>query len=206
LGYIYYDRVDNTLSGQFVKREVKYEEVKTARKGGNPMTLRLRAVSQEEQQVIEKLSRSQTAPVRLVERAKIIRLASQGKSMPQIAEQLHVGYNMVYKWFKRFTAQGLDGLQDAPRKGAPARYQPEETAQIIAAAKSRPSQVGEPSFESWTFRRLTAHVQEHLGISMKRTRIFELLRAEGLQWRKQETWFPKRVDPDFVAKRGPSNG
>jgi transposase len=169
------------------------------------MTLRLRALSQEEVQVIEKLSRSQTAPARLVERAKIIRLASQGKSVPEIAQQMQVGYNMVYKWFKRFTAQGLDGLQDAPRPGAPARYQPEEAAQIIAAAKSRPSQVGE-SFECWTFRRLTTHVQEHLGITMKRTRIFELLRTEGLRWRKQETWFPKRVDPDFVEKRGRSNG
>ncbi len=170
------------------------------------MTLRLRALSQEEEQVIEKLSRSQTAPARLVERAKIIRLASQGQSVPQIAQHMQVGYNMVYKWFKRFTAQGIDGLQDAPRSGAPVHYQPEEAAQIIAAAKSRPSQVGEQSFESWTFRRLTAHVQEHLGISMKRTRIFELLRAEGLRWRQQETWFSKRVDPDFAEKRGPSNG
>jgi transposase len=169
------------------------------------MTLRLRALSQEEKQVIEKLSRSQAAPARLVERAKIIGLASQGQSVPQIAQHMQVGYNMVYKWFKRFDAQGLDGLQDAPRSGAPAHYQPEEAAQIIAAAKSRPSQVGE-SFQSWTFRRLSTHVQEHLGIRMKRTRIFELLRAEGLHWRQQETWFSKRVDPDFAEKRGPSNG
>ncbi len=170
------------------------------------MTLRMRELNEEEQSVIEKLSRSQTAPVRLVQRARIIRLASQGQSVPEIAQHMQVGSNMVYKWFKRFTAQGLDGLQDAPRPGAPARYQPEEAAQIIAAARSRPSQVGEQSFESWTFRRLTAHVQEHLGISMKRTRIFELLRAEGLQWRKQETWLKKRDDPNFVEKRGPSNG
>ena len=33
---------------------------------------------------------------------------------------------------------------------------------------------------------------------------FLLLRsnAEGLRWRQQETWFGKRVDPDFAAKRG----
>jgi hypothetical protein len=35
-----------------------------------------------------------------------------------------------------------------------------------------------------------------------RSRISELLIAEGLRWRKPETWFGERVDPDFAAKRG----
>jgi len=29
-----------------------------------------------------------------------------------------------------------------------------------------------------------------------------VLVGEGLRWREQETWFGKRVDPDFAAKRG----
>jgi hypothetical protein len=47
-------------------------------------------------------------------------------------------------------------------------------------------------------------VKEHLGIQMKKTRIFEILQDEGLRWRKQETWFGERLDPEFVQKRGPS--
>jgi hypothetical protein len=35
---------------------------------------------------------------------------------------------------------------------------------------------------------------------MKRTRIDELLLAEGLRWRSQETWFGERVDPQFAEK------
>ncbi len=38
----------------------------------------------------------------------------------------------------------------------------------------------------------------------KRSRIDELLRAEGLRWRQAESWFGARVDPDFAAKRGRS--
>ena len=39
---------------------------------------------------------------------------------------------------------------------------------------------------------------------MKRSRISEILVEEGLRWRKQETWFGERVDPDFAEKRGSS--
>ena len=41
------------------------------------------------------------------------------------------------------------------------------------------------------------------GIGMKRSRIGEILLDEGLRWRKQETWFGERVDPEFAEKRGP---
>jgi hypothetical protein len=39
-------------------------------------------------------------------------------------------------------------------------------------------------------------------IPIKRTRIDDILLAEGLRWRKQETWFGERVDPEFAEKRG----
>ena len=43
-----------------------------------PKLLRLRNVSAEEEQEIGRLMRSRTAPVRLVERARIIGLAARG--------------------------------------------------------------------------------------------------------------------------------
>jgi hypothetical protein len=42
--------------------------------------------------------------------------------------------------------------------------------------------------------------------SMRRSRVGEVLLAEGLKWRQEETWFGARVDPDFARKRGPSSG
>jgi transposase len=61
------------------------------------------------------------------------------------------------------------------------------------------------TFGGWTLDRLTAHLQEHKRLGIGRTRIGEILRAEGLRWRTQEAWFGERVDPEFVAKRGPSS-
>jgi len=41
--------------------------------------------------------------------------------------------------------------------------------------------------------------------AIKRSRIGELLPAEGLRWRTQETWFGARVDPAFAETRGRSS-
>ena len=163
--------------------------------------LRLRALSDEEARIIGKLVRSQTASVRLVQRAKIVQLASQGQTIPQITTELGCAPNVVRKWFKRFSAQGLAGLEDAPRTGAPSRYTAENKAQVIETARTRPSKLGLP-YASWTFERLASYLHEQLGVQMKKTRIFEILQDEGLRWRKQETWFGERLDPEFAAKRG----
>jgi transposase len=165
--------------------------------------LQLRPLSEEETRVIHKLARSQTASVRLVERAKIIHLASEGKTIPQIIDELQLSSNTVRKWFKRFEEQGLAGLEDEPRPGAPSRYTPENKARVLQAARTRPSDLGLP-YGSWTFERLTTYLHEQLGLQMKKTRIFEILQDEGLRWRKQETWFGERLDPEFAKKRGPS--
>jgi transposase len=57
-------------------------------------------------------------------------------------------------------------------------------------------------FARWTLDRLAAYLAERKGIPIKRSRIGELLQAEGLRWRTQETWFGERVDPAFAEKRG----
>jgi hypothetical protein len=64
-----------------------------------------------------------------------------------------------------------------------------------------PEQLGLP-FASWTLDRLEAYLNERKGIAIKRSRIDDLLIAEGLRWRTQETWFGERVDPEFAQKRG----
>ena len=79
-------------------------------------------------------------------------------------------------------------------------YTAEERSAVIAAALSRPVELGLP-FASWTLDRLVAYLGEK-GISMKRSRVSEVLLAEGLKWRQEETWFGARVDPDFERKRG----
>ena len=89
------------------------------------------------------------------------------------------------------------------RSGRPPTYTAEERSAVITAALSRPAELDLP-FASWTLDRLVTYLGEQ-GIGMKRSRVSEVLLAEGLKWRQEETWFGARVDPEFTRKRGRSS-
>lgn len=165
--------------------------------------LRVRALTDEEQTTLARWSRSRTAPARQVERARMVWQASQGEALAVIATALGCNVETVRLWLKRFNAAGLAGLKDRPRAGRPATYPADQAGQVVAAALTRPLNLELP-FASWTLDRLAAYLSEQQGIGMKRARIGELLRAEGLRWRTQETWFGVRPDPQFAEKRGRS--
>jgi transposase len=161
----------------------------------------LRELTEEEKAAVERLAHSRTAPVRQVERARIIWRASQGEMAPAIAVALGLTAYTVRDWIKRFNAQGLAGLADQPRAGRPSTYTPEQIAIVIATALSDPKSLDLP-FASWTLDRLAAYLNEQKGIAIKRSRIDEILLKEGLRWRRHETWFGERIDPAFAEKRG----
>src|SRR4029079_911319 len=93
---------------------------------------------------------------------------------------------------------------DRPRSGHPAVYTAQQRSVVIELALTKPATLGLP-FACWTLERLTAYLNDERGIAIKRNRINELLLAEGLRWRQQESWFSAKVDPDFAQKRGPSS-
>ncbi len=169
------------------------------------MALRVRELTEEEQQALPRLVRSRTEEVRLVERATMIWLSHRGLFVPAIARQIGVKEATVRRWIERFNAQGLQGLEDQPRPGKPPTYTPEQVGEVLVAALTKPEELELP-FACWTLDRLEAYLNEQKGIPIKRSRIGEILQDEGLRWRQQEAWFGERVDPDFAEKRGRSNG
>ena len=165
--------------------------------------VKLRELTVDERRELERLARSRTEEARLVVRARIVLGLAAGERPYQVADRVGVGRMAAYEWLHRFNAEGLKGLTDHPRPGRPPTYTAEQKAEVIAAALTKPGALGLP-FASWTLDRLQAYLSEHKGIGIKRTRIDEILIAEGLRWRKQETWFGQKADPEFAAKRGRS--
>jgi transposase len=165
--------------------------------------LRLRELTEEERARIERLAHSRTAPARQVERARIVWHASRGEDVARIAEQLRLDAYTVRRWLHRFHTAGLSGLGDRPRAGRPPTYSPAQVATVIATALTDPKTLDLP-FASWTLDRLATYLHEQKGIAIKRSRIDEILLAEGLRWRRHESWFGERVDPAFAEKRGGS--
>jgi transposase len=167
------------------------------------MTVRVRALSEEEAAELASMTRSRTLGAGLVRRAQIVQHAGEGLSAPGIAAKLGLCGATVRLWLKRFNERGLSGLAEDMRSGRPPVYSAAERSAVITAALSRPAELGLP-FASWTLDRLVAHLGEK-GVGMKRSRVSEVLQAEGLKWRQEETWFGARVDPEFERKRGRSS-
>src|SRR5215211_3714161 len=159
----------------------------------------LRELTAEEASAVDSQARSRTAAARRVERARIVWRASHGETPPSIAETLGLSAETVRRRIRRFNAEGLAALEDHPRSGRPATYSADEVAAVITAALTDPRRLGLP-FASWTLDRLAGYLLEHKGIAMRRSRIDEILLKEGLRWRRQETWFGERVDPEFAEK------
>ena len=159
----------------------------------------LRDLAAGESAAVETLARSRTAPAQRVERARIVWRASRGETPPAIAEALGLSAETVRRRIRRFNAEGLAAFDDHRRSGHPATYSPEAVATVIAAALSSPQSLGLP-FAAWTLDRLAAYLLEHKDIAMRRSRINEILLQEGLRWRRHETWFGERVDPEFAEK------
>ena len=163
----------------------------------------LRAITPQEKQALTTLVLSRTASVRDVERARIVLAAANDQSAPTIASDLGCSRPTVYAWIRRLNDSGLEGLIVVRLSGRPETYSPEQRAEVIATALTDPQSLGQP-FACWTMDRLQIYLNEEKALAMKRSRISEILVEEGLRWRKQETWFGERVDPDFAEKRGPS--
>src|SRR5690349_7023608 len=163
------------------------------------MTLRVRAVSDEERDELGRMARSRTVGAGLVRRARIVLHALEGLKAPDISTRMDLCGATVRHWLKRFNARGLQGLEEDVRSGRPPTYSAEQRSAVIDAALTRPADLGLP-FASWTLDRLVAHLTER-GVGMRRSRIGEILIREGLRWQHEETWFGARVDPEFARKR-----
>jgi transposase len=173
--------------------------------GSAVVTVRVRALSRDEAEGLARMARSRSLGAGLVRRAQIVRHAVQeGLGAPDIAAKMGLCGATARFWLRRFNERGLRGPEEDMRSGRPPTYTAEERGAVIEAAPSRPAELGLP-FATWTLDRLVAYPGEQ-GVGMRRSRVSEVLLAEGLKWRQEEAWFGARVDPDFTRKRGPSSG
>ena len=165
--------------------------------------VRVRPLTDEEYQLLKRHAASRKLAAGRVKRARVVLLSNQGCRAEEIAERLRMHARTARTWINRFTRLGIPGLEEGPRSGRPPVYAPTDVGGVIETALTPPGDLALP-FGSWTLDRLVAYLNGVKGIPIRRSRISEILRQEGLRWRHQEGWFGERIDPDFAAKRGRS--
>jgi len=91
-------------------------------------------LSPEERATLSKWSRGKRFPVRLVQRAQIIEMASEGVLNQDIAAKLGTTRPTVQLWRDRFLAHRLSGLEkDAPRPGRLPSITSEKITKVVEA-------------------------------------------------------------------------
>lgn len=81
-------------------------------------------LSGDERMELERRARALTASHRSVVRAKVILLLSVGETVSDVARTVGYRRRIVRKWAWRFVEKRLEGLEDLPRSGCPARFSP----------------------------------------------------------------------------------
>ncbi len=155
-------------------------------------------VSVEDRAELERIVAAVSSEVRLVERARIVLLAAEGLKALDICERVGCSEPTVTKWRGRFARDGMAGLVDAPRSGAPLIYGPVIRALLIAKACTRPQASAEGARrERWTYEELGGEV----GMSASQAHVI-LSRAE-IKPHLTECWMMSDFSrPEFEERCG----
>ena len=89
---------------------------------------------------------------REVTRAHLLLALERGVATPQIQKVLGVSRMVIWRTQSAYRERGLDyALYDVARSGQPAKYGPDQEAEVVALACSQPPQ----GAARWTIRSLT---------------------------------------------------
>ncbi len=141
--------------------------------------IRLDALSGEPWRELDRLYHT-TRDVRVRTRAQMVLLAAErGLVAAPMAPIVRQNEETVRRWLVRYQAEGIAGLADAPRAGAPPKITPAYRAQLLQAVRQRPRGLGLP-FSLWTAARLADYLAEVTKLGLSAASVGRALRAGGM--------------------------
>jgi transposase len=147
-------------------------------------------LTEQQRKQLQTYARGRSVAARLVERARIVLYASEGKQDSEIAEQLAIPRQKAARWRKRFLELGVAGLvKDAPRAGRPRKI----TAATVNEIVTQTTQTTPANATHWSTRTMA----KQAGISEASVR--RIWKAHGLKPHRTTT-FKLSNDPRFAEK------
>jgi transposase len=148
------------------------------------------ALTKQERSALEAMIRSPKTEHGIVERARIVLLAAEGRSTRSVAAELGTWPGRVSRWRKRFAREGLGGLHDLPRPGPAPRYTIDTDKRILALLDQSPP----AGYGRWTAPLLSRELGD-----VSDQYIWRFLRENKIDLAARKSWC-QSDDPDFVAK------
>jgi len=178
-------------------------------------------LTEKQQNILQTISRSRTAPRRLIQRVSVILMAFADLLNVTIADEIGLTRKQVGLWRRRWQ-QSFDALvaieccesqavlrrtvesvlSDAPRSGSMGTFTAEQVTQILAVACEPPEQSGRP-IDRWTHRELADEVVLR-GIvpSISVSQVGRYLAQAELQPHRSKYWLnTKEKDPEVFQQQ-----
>jgi transposase len=147
-------------------------------------------LSKEEEETLLSWTRNGKTEQRMVQRAKIVLLAAEGRTTREIAQILGTRTARVSKWRTRFSVERIDGLRDQPRIGKPLTYGGETEKRVLVILDQDPPK----GYSCWNGRL----VAEALG-DVSKDQVWRILRKHNIHLQRRRSWCIS-TDPEFTCK------
>jgi transposase len=157
-----------------------------------------RLTDEEGRRLLQIVRRGRHGSVR-VRRAMIIMASASGTLVPAIARLVVADEDAVRDVIHAFNATGLAALDPRWAGGRPRLISDEDIEVIVAAARTRPENLGQP-FTHWSLRKLAGYLAgRDRPVRVSRERLRQILQARGISFQRTRTW-KESTDPDRDAK------
>src|SRR5450759_4576301 len=155
---------------------------------------------------LQQLTKSQTAPLREVQRARILCRYHAGETIAGIARAMEITRKSVRKWIDKALAMGAEAaLKDAYHRARPPVITEEARAWVVHLACSKPKDLGYAA-ELWTRSLLAQHVRReamqagHPSVSRAAKATVQRILAEQPLHPERVRYYLEKRDPAFEAR------
>lgn len=161
--------------------------------------IRVRDVPSEERNALETLYH-ETKDVRIRQRVQIILLAIERQMMAaEIAAIVRSTDQTVRNWIKRFNGEGIAGLYDEPRSGAPRKVTATYRQRLVEVVRQRPRSLAQP-YSLWTLQRLGDYLAEETGIRVSKVTVRQILIDHEIVLSRPQHKVTS-PDPKYIVKK-----
>jgi len=167
--------------------------------GGMKPAIRVSELTEAQHKALDELYRKAQVP-RVRTRAQMVLLSSeQGLKAEEIANIVRESAVTVLTWLKRYLAEGIEGLQDAPRAGRNATVTTEFRRELLESVRRRPRSMG-LAYSMWTLQRLADYLAEKTGIRVSDETIRRELAKEDIVFSRPQHTISS-PDPEYQIKK-----
>lgn len=161
--------------------------------------IRVSPLSETQVQELDELYRHSKS-IRLRTRAQMVLLsAEQRMKVGQIAIIVRESEATVLRWLKRYIAEGVNGLHDAPQPGRPSTITAAYRQQLLETVRRRPRSLDQP-YSLWTLQRLADYMAEQTGIRVSDETVRHALHRGGIVLSRPQHKISS-PDPEYALKK-----